>query len=162
MEESNSFESTNINALWLQNIYENLKNLEFHERLAREGCNSIIEYIQMPYDKRNIFLSEVQYKNLRFIITEINLLLTDLSPVVNEKELEEYRKQLDNLERVINLRKLFIREIYSSIKKEITKSEMTPFFLETVGFVTKLRVNIIKSIAHLLYVQQTDKTAKSW
>ncbi len=71
--EERQFEATNISDLWLKNIFENVKNLESMERLAREGCVSLLEFAQM--DSR--MLPEIQYKNLKMMISEIELLLSE-------------------------------------------------------------------------------------
>lgn len=162
MDDYDNIQSANINALWLQNIYENLRNLQAYERLAREGCMSIIEYIQVPWEKKQIYLNDVQFKNLKFIGTEMQILLVDLTPIMDAKDLDKFQKQLDNMNKVINLRKLFIKEFFSGIKKEVTKSEMTPFFYETLNLFIKLRSDIINSISHVLYVKQEDQNTKKW
>lgn len=145
MEEATSFDSANINTLWLQNIYENLKNIESMERLANEGCNTIFEYFQIPFEQRKAQLGDVQYKNLRFMLTEFELLLTDLTPVVDENKLKEFRAYLKVLKKNIGERRLFLKE-------SPTQSKTTPYFNEVVFFLSEFRVNIIREIAHLLYV----------
>ena len=88
----------NISTLWLTNIFNNLKALENIERLAREGCSSITDYIQIPPAHQNIILVEAQYKNLRFFVFELEILLTNLTQknfkLTNEGDYEKYRKYL--------------------------------------------------------------------
>lgn len=152
-----SFESTNINALWLNNIYENLKNLESLHRLAREGCNSIMEYLQIPYDQRLAMLGDIQYKNLRFILTETVLLLEDLSPVINETQYSKFIGQLKQLKKVINQRNLFIRDIYSASENKIINSKLTNFFFETLEYLGEVKVAMIKipDVSAILYVKSS-------
>lgn len=153
--ENQEFDSTNINTLWLNNIYENLKNLEQMERITREGCSSIMDYLQIPQEQRGHVIGDTQYKNLRFIVTEINLLLTDLTPVMNKTKIEEFRQMLNKIEDVIHIRYLFLEEpTYTS--NRIKTSTLKPFFWETLGFLMKMRVGIIGEIAHLLFVDKKE------
>ena len=160
MEEAEqNFVQTNINSLWLQNIFENLKNLEALERLAREGCQSLMEYMQIPYDKKDIILPDIQYKNLRFIISEVILLLTDLTPVVDKERLKKFRSDIDKLEIIMNNRKLFIKEVYTS-NNEIKSSKTTEFFYQTLKYLTLLRIDIVQEIAPMLYISAEDTNKK--
>jgi len=151
-----SFETSNINSKWLENIYENLKNIEQLERLSREGCTSIIDYFQIPFEQRAMFLGDAQYKNLRFLVTEIDLLLTDLTPVVNETNLATFRKVLEQIEAVLPNRELFITEIYSAKSNSITRIETTEIFNRTLYLISLLRIEIIKEISPVLYIKKRD------
>lgn len=160
MENTNSFSTSNINQRWLENIFENLKNLENGERLAREGCISLMEYLQMTPDQRAIMLADIQYKNLRFMITEIDLLLTDVTPVVDPTKIEELRTKLVKVSQVKDVRSLFIKESYSQIKNAILKTELTDFFYKTLTFISQMRREIIIEIKHILYIDDTSKRRK--
>ena len=52
---NNSLTSANFNEIWLKNIYDNIAKFELHESLARDGCNDIFEYSQMP-------ISEIKFR----------------------------------------------------------------------------------------------------
>lgn len=157
MPEEETFLSSNINAIWMQNVYENLKNLENMERLAREGCISILEYVQIPFETRPLIIADIQYKNLRLMVSEIHLLLTDLTPMVEEDKLIEFRKEIENMDRIINLRKLFVKERISQSRGLITATEVTPFFRETLKFISLIRISIVNEIAPLLYLKEEQK-----
>lgn len=157
MIQPNNYDSSNINTLWLNNIYENLKNLEQLMRLSREGCTSLFEYMKIPVEQRKILIADTQYKNLRFMITELDLLLTDITPTIGEDKVEEFRKLLQPVEDIIDNRFLFVKETTSVTKNGITSSALLPFFYDTLNFVSKMRNNIIKSISHLLYIKDDDK-----
>jgi len=161
MPEDTSLETSNINSLWLQNIYENLKNLESMERLAYEGCNSVLEYAQIPYEYRPIQIADIQYKNLKSIISEMRLLLTDLTPTIDSKIIEKYKGIIDKITPIINTKRLFINEIYSSEKARVINSKTTPFFDTTLAFLSGIRANIIKDIEHILYIKE-EISDKPW
>lgn len=154
------FGTANINSLWLQNVYENLKNLEMLERIAKEGCNSVMEYLGIPMDQRITLLADTQYKNLRFIVTEMSLLLTDLTPVMDQTKLKIFRQMLSKIEEVITKRQLFVNENYSAKKKGIVQSSVTEFFHQTLKFLCNLRIKIIQENAQLLYIKEDDR--KGW
>jgi len=153
------FESSNINGAWLMNIYENIKNLEKMERIANEGCHSLMDYFQIPAQERKVILPDMQYKNLRFIVTELKLLLIDLTPVVKENAHKDFMKSINHLRGIVDNRKIFVVDNYSVQIKGIASSKLTPFFWETLNFTTLLKQKIIKEIAHLLYID-TNKGGK--
>lgn len=155
-EDVNNLQSGNINAIWLQNIYENIKNLEMLERLAREGCNSLLDYLQMPFEQRDLIIGDLQYKNLRFIITEIYLLLSDLTPVLKDIELNNFYKALDKMKTIIEDRTLFLDEPRLA-NKRLKYSHPTEFFYLTLDFLHQLKINIIRSISHILYIKEEKK-----
>lgn len=151
-----NLETSNINAKWLDNIYENIKNLEQLERLGREGCTSLFDYMQIPPQQRQYILGDTQYKNLRFIVTELRLLLADLTPVINQEALAKFRGALDKVEGFIDNRKLFVREPRNQ-DKTIKASIPTEFFWKTLFFLCEMKIEIIREIAHILYVRSERK-----
>jgi hypothetical protein len=140
--------SANINGLWLQNIYENLKKLEENMRLAREGCNSVLEYLQL-YNIPRSSLNDIRYKNLRLIITELSLLVTDLLPVI--KKSDEYYESIKQLDQLIDNKNLFIKET-SNLDGELKSSIVTPFFKATLDQADNIRRKIIIDIGNILYM----------
>lgn len=156
------FESSNINSLWLQNIYENIKNLENMFRMARDGCRGILEYTQVSQENKDMFLVDVQYKNLRLILTELKLLIDDTMIVIGEDKGIEFLNQLEKIEKIINIRKLFVKDNYSATKNAIVNSSVTTFFMETLTFFEQIRRKIFKELAPLLYHKQEDINKKKW
>lgn len=154
MEEEISIQSSNINAKWLENIYENIQKLEQYERLMREGCTSLLDYFQIPENRRDIIIGDVQFKNLRFYVTEFNLLLSDLSPILDDQKSIEFRLLLEQIQRACNSRRLFIKDIFSSTR-ELRKSVPTPVFFSTINILTKLKVDLFREIKDILYINMT-------
>ena len=157
-----TFESTNINARWLENVYENLKNLEIMERLAREGCTTLLEYLQIPPQQRAVMIADAQHKNLKMMVTEMGLLLTDLTTMLEEDKLKKLRESLEKIRLACARRAFFVKEVYSA-SRGIVNSRTTDFFDETLSFIAGLRVEIIQMIAPLLYVKkQGPEGGKPW
>lgn len=161
MEENKEFETTNISTLWNKNIFENVKNLEEMERLAREGCQSILQFIQMDPNTIHLILPEIQYKNLKMMVSEIGLLLSDLSPVVDETFYKEIELELAKYKIQILTKKFFIVDIKEQLKvtkkPKILNKYLTNEFYNLLEKVSDLKVKIIKKIAPILFVEKKEK-----
>lgn len=145
--------TANINEKWLMNIYENIKNLEDYERLVREGCKSLLDFMNIPERNRPIVIGLTQFKNLKFIITEFQLLLGDLTPVL--KSSEKYDKVLDNIERALQTERLFIRT-RTNVNNEVIEVVPTEFFYQTLKTLHDLKRDLFKEIKHILYIPTTN------
>jgi hypothetical protein len=152
-------ESGNIHLKWLDNIYEKLHNIENMEVLSREGCESLMEFLEIPYNVREITISQVQYKNIRFMITELKILIDNLSPVLKGK-VDDYHKQLEPIEKNIDDKKLFFKQI--KMNNEVVALELTDIFYKSLAVLTSLKSSIIKEIAPLLYLEEGHGNKKPW
>lgn len=152
--ETTALESDNINALWMKNVFESLKNLEIMERNAREGCASLFEYLQIPIEYRNVILADAQYKNLRFMVTEFSLLLMKLRPVLQEEEMKLLTKTSKKLIELMERKKFFVKEFK---RNNMMISQVTPVFNEFLNLLSDNISEIIKKIEHLLYISQEEK-----
>lgn len=159
--EKGEYESTNINSLWLDNIYENLKNLEALERYAREGCASLFDYLQIPEGSREVIIGDTMYKNLKFIVTELNLLLTDLTPVIEKEKLKEFREKLNTVGHAVQNKSIFVKDVRNASRNTILSSNVTDFFYDTLEYLTKMRIDVITEIAPILYVRDERKLEKT-
>lgn len=59
---------------WLDNIFDVLMRIEEYERLAKNGCRNLSDYLENP----QIDLAVTQEKNYQFFMTEIQILLNDI------------------------------------------------------------------------------------
>lgn len=150
-------QSTNINSLWLDNIYENLKNLEKQFKLAFEGCNDVMEYCGIPMYTRPQILADTQYKNMRFIVTELRLLIKDVSPVIPD-DYQYFLNKLKPIVESIGNRRLFVKELKSESKQAIISSRVTPFFHETLNYLNEINLELVLKIKHLLYIDDSIKS----
>lgn len=158
-ERETQFETTNINTLWLMNIFENLKNLEEMERLAREGVNSLMDFAQIHPRQRELEIPELKYKNLKMMVSEMYLLLTDLQPVTSEEFNARLKKVLDKINDTMDNRKLFLHEPYNQREDRIHKKELTKFYFDTLRVLHFMRKDIIKEISPILYLKEDQKIA---
>lgn len=162
METNNSqgeFESTNINIRWLENIYQQLQTIQNMERLAREGCNDIMEYLQIPYQSRQAILADVEYKNLRFMALEMDILIGNLAPILKDKT-GEYNNRLNILLRNLDNRMLFLKEIKKD--NQVVMMESLPFMYSSIAYLSSIKNELIKDIGHLLYIPEQDAGKKKW
>lgn len=158
--EEESYESTNIHTKWLENIYEQIKNIQYMERLAMEGCTSLIEYFQIPFSMQRIIIPDTQYKNIRFIVLEMQILISNLSPVLKDRK-AYYETRLKVIADSIDNRKLFLKEVKSN--NQLVSIEPTPFMNTTIKFLFKLKSDIINDIGDILYLkEEEDKNRKKW
>lgn len=151
------YESTNIHLKWLDNIYNQIKVLQDFERIAREGCRDLIEYLEIPINMRSIIMPEVQYKNLRFMVLELDILISNLSPVLKEKT-DEYKKRIEPILKNINDRSLFLKDV--KINNQIVRINILLFLDKTINYLTSIKSDLIKDISSILYLPEQEK--KSW
>lgn len=97
MEAEDNINQKNINDKWLDNIYEILIRLEGYERLANEGCNSLMEYLQSIAQNPNIDFATLQKKNYDMFITEFEILLNNVRHLVDSKTFLKMRIKLNSL-----------------------------------------------------------------
>ncbi len=152
MEEN--FESANIHLKWLDNIYDELSIIQDMERVATEGCKNLVEYFNIPFSERGIIIPDAQYKNLRFLILEMDILLTNLRPIIPEK-IEEYNKRLKPILESINNRNLFIGSRKNNGK--IVELFVKEFFYKSLNYVLRIKSDIIYDIKQILYLDSNKK-----
>lgn len=159
MEET--FGSSNIHLSWLENILEQLKSIQNMERMMREGCQSLIDFVQIPRELRHIIIPEAQYKNLRFITMELDILISNLPPILNKDKkkdkLEDYKKSIKKILNIVYDKKLFLKQDLINNSKVII---ILPFFDKTVDMILEIKSNLLKDIAPLLYLE--EQSIKKW
>jgi len=155
MEENIS--SQNINSLWIQNIFENIKLIEGIERLAREGCVSVVDYLQIPIEFRSIYIAEAQYKNLKLYMSELRLLINDISLTIGETEFIQYKNKINEIyDNVSKNKYLYVKDTYSEVHKRVIGSEMTASYNKTLELLSLMKVDILSQIKHLLFVTDDE------
>ena len=78
----------NVGTQWLNNLLISIKKLEEQEIRTREGCESLIQYVQdINYFNNN--LSSIQLKNLSFMIGNIKIILPEAKRFIKEKEYDK-------------------------------------------------------------------------
>lgn len=157
---NNNLETTNINLRWLTNIYEQIINIEQMERMCREGCSSLIDYLQIPPDQRGLVLPDAQYKTLRFLVLEMDLLINNLAPILAEKT-ELYKKRIEKVLEIVDNRTMFLKPIYSS-EKVLSYFQVLDLLPKTISYLSSVVSDLIKDIGSLLFIAQDEQGKKKW
>lgn len=155
----NDVESSNVHLSWLEFIFEKLKNIDGMIKLAREGSDSLMDYLEVPYEMRQVLLPDSQYKNLRFLVLEMDTLITNLSPMLKDKT-DKYKKNIKIITDVMDKRELFLRDIKKNNKIEAI--QILPLFNQTLNLILNMHLEIIKEkeVSSILYM--SDDTNKKW
>lgn len=150
-----AIDTANINAKWIENIYENLKKIEEYERLAREGCSSVLDFVQIPSKDRSIFLAETQYKNIRLLLNEFILVIPDVTLVIGEASSNTFMQTLEGLAKVINDKHAMINYIKSDVTNSVRDAKMTHLFSLSLKVLSEIRTQLIKELKNVLFVGDT-------
>lgn len=145
--------TSNINEKWLNNIFENIKALENNERLLRDGCKDLLDFMNISQRSRPVVIGETQFKTLKVFITEFRLLLGDLTPILNDTTAQSFENVLDQIDKVSRDRKLFVVDTYDTSNKIISVIP-TDFFWKTVDILHKTKIDLFKKIKNILYINQ--------
>lgn len=157
VEQSTDFQSTNIHAKWLENLFENIVRLENHERLARTGFNSMQEYITLLTihpDRANLMLIDIQYKNLCAMVGEIMTTLSELTEVMDADELEKLRMKAELINKHIYDRQKFIIDSFSSSRNRVINSQLTDTYYKTLEEVSAMRGHILTGLSSIRHVRK--------
>jgi hypothetical protein len=157
MEEN--YESTNIHLKWLENIYNQIRTIQDFERIANEGCRDLMEYLQIPSQMHLLVLPDAQYKNLRFMVLELNILISNLAHVLKKDDKEkEYKERIQVVLNVINNRSMFLKDIKQN--NQVMRIIPSPMLDKTIKYVGEIKSSLIRDIGGLLFLPEGEK--KSW
>lgn len=143
MEKENTQEkpqdSRNFADKWLNNIFEVLMRIEDYERLAKNGCVTLLDYVQNP----QLDLALIQNKNYELFMTEVEVLLNNVKYFVNKKDflvLLLKFKVIKDIERSVDgfldlLRDEVAHEEWNVLKPEFVK--IHPLMSDLRGMIVK-------------------------
>jgi len=77
MENTQSSELT-ISSRWIENLFDSLMKLESYERLLKEGCEGILEYVTNP----NLSKADIQNKTYKLFISELEIILENIREMI--------------------------------------------------------------------------------
>ncbi len=146
MEEININSSEkNISDKWLDNIFNILKRLEESEKLAREGCLTILEYVQIPEKS----LPLIQYKNYTLFLTDFQLLINNCQQMIGKKDYDLFIKNLKGLKELESKCKCFLGVKKDHIKRTETYY-LKPMFHRSIDIIGKMRRDLITNLWKIL------------
>jgi hypothetical protein len=152
MEEFNS--TTNFHTNWLDNLYNQLMAIQTMFRNASEGANELMDYLQIPINQRQLVIPEVQYKNLRFLILEMDLLLDNLYRM-NEIDIPKIKEELSSVKKEIDNVELFLQPKFAN--NQLIGLKLKPAFKITLDYLSEIKTKIINVASPLLYLPEGKK-----
>ena len=157
-QENKDFEETNINSLWLKNIYNNLMDLKMKVLLARHGCQDVLEYIQIPANQMENVLPQIQFKNLQLIVSSMESLLIDTQTIIDDETYKKSMKTLQLIKESFGTPNLYLKLQFN----QYAKTEwylIQPLFEKTLDQLDLMRANLIKLLEPTLYIRSEEKAS---
>ncbi len=141
----------NISDKWLDNIFNILTRLEEAEKLSREGCIGILEYIQIPEKT----LPLIQYKNYTLFLTDFRLLINNCEQIIGNDNYKVFAKNLEGLRELESKCQCFL-----GVKKNhINKTEtyyLKPMFHNATEVIGQMRRNLVSNLWKILSPSASD------
>jgi hypothetical protein len=128
-------------------------------RIAREGCSSLLEYLEIHPDMQRLIFADVQYKNLRFVVMELKLLISNSQNILGEKSLA-YKEKLEIISSKVNDRSLFIKDVVQ--KNQLMSRDLLPSFKVILDKLFELNSDLINDLSPILFMPEDDKGKKKW
>lgn len=135
-----------ISNQWINLVFKSLENLERYEKLMREGCKDLLDYVQLT----KIQLLDAQIKNVSFMISEISILLENVKPILEKKDYIQMSVSLKNIRKEYP-------DSYEIIIDEMFKTKIPMFkpnFYKLQESLSRLRSQIVSSLSKILYIQE--------
>lgn len=149
----NSQTVTNIDNLWLRNIFDQMILIKETIALSRNGFKDIPEMMSVPDSS----LFEIQLRNLRLITTTFSSLLDDVVSQIDEGYYEITKKLLTSIGKGLHSNiKIFYRIIVDQRNKTNTKVPTDNFF-KAVDLIDSSRAELVKQLKTLLYLHESEK-----
>jgi len=143
MEETTS--QRTITEKWLDNLFDSLMRLEVYERLAKDGCSNLLEYLSIN-DKE---ISQIQYKNYSLFLTEAEVVINSCRNLIKEENCKKILFEIEML-------KLYEQKIDSFLEKKINQKdniswfELRPEFVIAVKRLSKIRKMLVENLWEFL------------
>ena len=141
---------------WMDHIFEVLMRIEDYERLAKNGCSTLMEYIQNP----DLDIATIQEKNYQLFMTEVSILMGDVRNFIDKNDylvLFLRFKEIKDVEHsshgFLDVKQDFVANTsYVDLKKE---------FYPILDLLSELRNILVKSLLIFLNPEIKSKTEES-
>lgn len=126
---------------WFHNVFETLMRIESYERLMKNGCVSLLDYLE----NKNLNLVIIQEKNYSFLMTEIEILLNNIKAFINA---DKFLKMSMKIKRIRNIEKLSNGFLSSQTNVVLHTMDnfLKPDFYIIIPLVSELRGLLIASL----------------
>ncbi len=148
----------NVSEKWLDYIYQSIVRLEEFERIARDGAIELIQLLQIPEDN----LNEVRLKNIKLMLTEFDILLSNIRPILKKEDFNNMRSSLKSLtllyegklknnetgENIEVYKYIHTNKNKYSTKRKLILNTAFEFLIEKA---IELRAELVNSVSHILF-----------
>lgn len=146
MENNEQNSQKNITDKWLDNIFTCLMRLEEYERLAKEGCRSLLDYMQQG---SSIDLADLQYKNYSMFLTEVGIIMNNVKNVIPKTDFLRIKLLLDDVKKIEKDWGGFLEIRINQIVHEET-NYLNDGFYHVIDHLSKIRGILISSLWPML------------
>ncbi len=160
-QELNQESKKDISDKWIAFICEHLQRLEELEVSSKQGCENMLEYVNIPVNQM-VSLPVMQLKNIGFWISEFEITLKDVRAVLKKTEAEALENKL-NLIKNTKEKGFKIKETTIKISKVLRNSQtkkrkvvLLPLFEVVVNQLSNLRGELIENLKHILWIQKSE------
>lgn len=105
MGDNNSETDRSISQKWVEDVYNSLKNLEIVERLAMNGCENILDYVESELYTDPIgsekTINMIRAKNIILWIKESKILLRKLKNFIESEEYRKLNNRIDYIDSIV-------------------------------------------------------------
>ncbi len=99
----------NIGTKWLDSLFDSIEMITDYERKGREGCESLIQYVQ-NINSFNQNLPSIQLKNLSFMIGEIKIILPKSKRFIKKEEYDKLTLEIKKCDIDFNNQYVFVKK----------------------------------------------------
>lgn len=146
----------NIGTKWLDSLYNSIEKITEHERYGREGCESLVQYVQdiILFNKS---LSSTQLKNLSMMIGEIKIILPKAKRFIKEKAFGDLLLEIKKCDIDFNNQYVFVKKtkylicILSKGKKNSSSLFLKQGFGILFERVVEVKVKLLDELDEILF-----------
>ena len=153
-EKIGELQDVNITSIWHKNLYDSLTKLQDLERICRDGCVSITEYLQLPASR----IPEMQFQHLKMMVTEMNILINNVQIKLSKEFIIASNVKLTDMKSVIDTspHSIFIPTINQQLNQ--TTFSLSHSYWLMLNDLTDIRTQIIRELADVLYGKGEEKS----
>jgi len=143
----------NFSDKWMDHLFEVMMRIEDYERLARNGCSTLIDYVQ----NQNLDLAIIQEKNYQLFMTECSILMGDVKNFIDKKDYLELFlrfKEIKDKENSINGFLEMRQDHIANTSESYLKRE----FYQIIDLLSDFRNALVRSL--LIFLNPEIKTKK--
>ena len=149
MEENKN--NSNIDSLWLKNLFEDLKDLSSHIYQAKTGFKDMEELFTIDSNQ----LVEIQLRNLKLTIVKFLNILDNVQTRIDKKFYNRTKKNFDLCYKAFEKPEIYFKLNFNNLRKTKTFFLSEAFF-KTLYYVDFCKSKLIKELDPILYFDREE------